>query len=61
MEGDYEVFLIGWSGRADADGNIYTFVHTGPPNLNNSGYSSAQVDGWLDQARFDASMRRCCG
>jgi len=50
-KGEYEVFLIGWSGRADADGNVYTFVHTGPPNLNNSGYSSAQVDQWLDQAR----------
>ena len=50
-KGDYEVFLIGWSGRADADGNIYSFVHTGPPNLNAAGYSNAQVDGWLDEAR----------
>lgn len=50
-KGDYEVFLIGWSGRADADGNIYSFAHTGPPNLNAAGYSNAEVDAWLDQAR----------
>ena len=49
--GDYEMFLIGWSGRADADGNVYSFTHTGPPNLNASGYSNKEVDGWLDQAR----------
>jgi peptide/nickel transport system substrate-binding protein len=55
-KGDYEVFLIGWSGRADADGNVYSFIHTGPPNLNNSGYSNAQVDGWLEQARVVAAI-----
>ena len=36
---------------ADADGNVYSFTHTGPPNLNASGYSNKEVDGWLDQAR----------
>ena len=55
-KGDYEVFLIGWSGRADPDGNIYSFVHTGPPNLNASGYSNAQVDGWLNEARKVAGI-----
>jgi peptide/nickel transport system substrate-binding protein len=55
-KGDYEVFLIGWSGRADADGNVYSFTHTGPPNLNAAGYSNAQVDGWLDEARRISGM-----
>jgi peptide/nickel transport system substrate-binding protein len=50
-KGDYEVFLIGWSGRADPDGNVYSFTHTGPPNLNASGYSNKEVDGWLNEAR----------
>ncbi|MCC6717935.1 MAG: ABC transporter substrate-binding protein [Acetobacteraceae bacterium] len=50
-KGDYEMFLIGWSGRADPDGNVYSFVHTGPPNLNAAGYSNAQVDSWLEEAR----------
>lgn len=54
--GDYEVFLIGWSGRADADGNVYSFTHTGPPNLNASGYSNKEVDGWLNQARVIAGI-----
>ena len=45
------MFLIGWSGRADADGNVYSFIHAGPPNRNASGYSNAEVDGWLDRAR----------
>jgi peptide/nickel transport system substrate-binding protein len=55
-KGDYEVFLIGWSGRADADGNIYSFVHTGPPNLNAAGYSNKEVDGWLQEARRVAGI-----
>ena len=50
------MFLIGWSGRADADGNVYSFIHTGPPNLNASGYSSKEVDGWLDRARAVAGI-----
>jgi peptide/nickel transport system substrate-binding protein len=48
--GDYEAYLIGWSGRADIDANLYSFVYTGAP-LNPTGYSNKQVDGWLNQAR----------
>ena len=25
--GDFETYLVGWSGRADPDGNIWTFMH----------------------------------
>ncbi len=49
-DGDYEVFLIGWSGRADPDGNLYSFVKTKAP-LNASLYSDAEVDSLLDQSR----------
>jgi peptide/nickel transport system substrate-binding protein len=49
-EGDYEVFLIGWSGRVDEDGNLYSFVKTKGP-LNAGLYSDATVDDLLEQAR----------
>ena len=48
--GDYQMFLEGWSGRADPDGNMWSFLHSGAP-LNDSGYANTQVDGWLDEAR----------
>jgi peptide/nickel transport system substrate-binding protein len=49
--GDFEAYLIGWSGRADIDANLYSFVHTGGPPLNPGDYSNKQVDDWLTQAR----------
>jgi len=57
--GDYEAYLIGWSGRTDPDANLWSFVHTGGP-LNASHYSNKDMDGWLDQARLttDISQRR---
>jgi peptide/nickel transport system substrate-binding protein len=48
--GDFEASAIGWSGRADPDGNLYSFMYTGAP-LNDSKYSNKDVDGWLDAAR----------
>jgi peptide/nickel transport system substrate-binding protein len=48
--GDFEAYLIGWSGRADADGNLWNFLHTGAP-LNYPGYSSKEADTLLEQAR----------
>jgi peptide/nickel transport system substrate-binding protein len=57
--GDYEAYLIGWSGRIDPDANLWSFVHTGGP-LNASKYSNKDVDAWLDQARLttDINQRR---
>ena len=41
--GEYQAFLIGWSGRTDPDGNIYIFAKTkGPQNV--GGYSNPDVD-----------------
>ncbi len=48
--GDFEASAIGWSGRTDPDGNLYSFLYTGAP-LNDWKYSNKDVDGWLDAAR----------
>ena len=57
--GDFEMFLTGWSGRVDPDGNLYTFFHTGGA-LNDSHYSNPEVDKALDAARAtaDPAQRR---
>jgi peptide/nickel transport system substrate-binding protein len=49
-KGDYSAYLIGWSGRADPDGNIYNFVACNAP-LNYPGYCNADVDKELKAAR----------
>jgi peptide/nickel transport system substrate-binding protein len=50
VRGDFETYLIGWSGRVDEDGNVYAFLHT-DGTFNQGHYSNAQVDNLLDQAR----------
>ena len=41
--GEFQAFLIGWSGRIDPDGNSYVFLHSGAPQ-NDGGYSNPEVD-----------------
>ena len=48
--GEFETYLLGWSGRTDPDGNIWTFIHTGAPQ-NDGRYSNPQVDALLNQQR----------
>ncbi len=49
-QGDYEAFLIAWSGRTDPDGNVYIFdTCKGPINI--SKFCDAEVDKLLGQAR----------
>ena len=51
-KGDFETYLIGWSGRADPDGNLYNFVACkAPPALNTPHYCNEDVDRELDAAR----------
>jgi peptide/nickel transport system substrate-binding protein len=51
-KGDFEAYLIGWSGRTDPDGNIYNFVSCkAPPALNTSRYCVQDVDRELGAAR----------
>jgi peptide/nickel transport system substrate-binding protein len=49
-QGAFETYLIGWSGRTDADGNLYTFLHSGM-GQNDGHYSNPMVDQALDTAR----------
>jgi peptide/nickel transport system substrate-binding protein len=48
--GEFQAYLIGWSGRVDIDGNTYAFLHTGAAN-NDGHYSNTAVDKLLDEAR----------
>ncbi|MFI7608050.1 ABC transporter substrate-binding protein [Micromonospora sp. NPDC049366] len=48
--GNFELLQLGWSGRIDPDANITNFVGTGG-SQNVSGYSNAQLDAALTQAR----------
>lgn len=53
VKGDYQAFLVGWSGRTDPDGNIYNFVSCkGPKGLNTTHYCNKDVDAALDAARL---------
>jgi hypothetical protein len=49
--GEYQLYLIGWSGRSDPDGNSYIFHVCGQPQ-NNSGYCDKDVDAWHNEARI---------
>jgi peptide/nickel transport system substrate-binding protein len=53
--GQFETFAIGWSGRIDADGNIFNFLHT-TGSQNDSGYSNPVVDRALANERKAASL-----
>ena len=57
--GDFEAYMLAWSGRVDADGNLYSFIRTGGA-LNNQKYSNPKVDELLDKARAvpDVGQRR---
>jgi peptide/nickel transport system substrate-binding protein len=54
--GQFETFAIGWSGRIDADGNIYNFIETNG-SQNDSGYSNAVVDRALTNERKASSLQ----
>ena len=46
----FQAAVLGWSGRPDPDGNMYSWFHTGGGN-NNMLYSNPQVDTLLEGAR----------
>jgi peptide/nickel transport system substrate-binding protein len=55
--GDFEAYLIGWSGRADPDGNMWQMLHdTGTFNYGH--YANVEVDKALDDARTVADVER---
>ena len=53
--GDFQAYMIGWSGRADPDGNMWQMLHTGG-TFNYGHYSNADVDQALDDARTVAAV-----
>ena len=53
--GNFESYLIGWTGRPDIDGNIRDLLYTGAPQ-NAPGYANKAFDLLLDQARSVADM-----
>jgi peptide/nickel transport system substrate-binding protein len=49
-KGQFEAYLLAWSGRADPDGNLHTFLSCKGP-LNNSGYCKPEVEEAIEKAR----------
>jgi peptide/nickel transport system substrate-binding protein len=54
-QGNYQAFMLAWSGRTDPDGNTYIFFKTGAPQ-NYMGYKSSDVDKLLDEARVPSDF-----
>jgi peptide/nickel transport system substrate-binding protein len=57
--GNYELSLIGWSGRVDPDGNLHQFA-TCKGGINDSKYCNPKIDELLNAARTstDAAVRK---
>jgi peptide/nickel transport system substrate-binding protein len=57
--GEFQAFLIGWSGRIDPDGNSYVFLHTKAPQ-NDGGYANPEADKAMEDARLvtDPAQRK---
>ena len=51
--GDFQAYMIGWSGRIDPDGNIWQLLHTGG-TFNYGHWSNPAADALLDRARLEA-------
>ncbi len=49
-KGDFDAYVLAWSGRADPDGNIYSFAACKQP-LNYAGYCKPETDAWLNASR----------
>ncbi len=57
--GEYQAFMLAWSGRIDPDGNSYVFLHSNAPQ-NYSAWINADADKALDGARLtsDTAQRK---
>jgi peptide/nickel transport system substrate-binding protein len=53
--GEFEAYIVGWSGRPDIDGNLWPFLHTGG-GQNDGHFSNAEADALLDEARTEADL-----
>jgi len=52
-QGNMEAFYLGWSGRTDPDGNLYSFLACGGA-LNDGHYCNQEVEKELDLSRTTA-------
>ena len=57
--GEYQAYLLAWSGRSDPDGNLYSFYKCKAP-LNYTGFCNADVDKLLGESRVpsDRAQRK---
>jgi peptide/nickel transport system substrate-binding protein len=57
--GEYQAYLLAWSGRSDPDGNLYSFYKCKAP-LNYPGFCNPDADRLLDESRVpsDAAQRK---
>lgn len=53
--GEYQAFMLAWSGRIDPDGNSYVFLHKDAPQ-NYSAWANPEADKALDDARLVTDM-----
>ncbi|MGJ5006020.1 ABC transporter substrate-binding protein [Bradyrhizobium sp. HKCCYLRH2060] len=53
--GDYQAFMLSWSGRIDPDGNSYVFMKKNAPQ-NYSAWENPEADKALDDARLVTDM-----
>ena len=53
----FQACNVNWSGRIDPDGNTYAWWHT-KGDFNDSLYSNAQVDAWLEDARVNTDQNK---
>ena len=53
--GEYQAYLLAWSGRIDPDGNSYVFLHSDAPQ-NYSAWMNPEADKALDGARLVTDM-----
>ena len=58
-KGQFDAYVLAWSGRADPDGNVYSFYGCKQP-LNYSGYCKPEIDEILNKSRTtrDTAERR---
>jgi len=54
---NFQAASLGWSGRPDPDGNMYSWFHTGGGN-NSMQYSNTTVDGLLEDARVQSEQAK---
>jgi len=55
--GEYQAYMLEWSGRSDPDGNTFNHLHTGAA-LNYSAWSNPTADKALEDARLVSDMQK---